>query len=356
MLTPEERRAKEIADLLSHSLNGVRDQLISLNVTLTQLAQQQVNATSQRDTAPPRALSPPAGAISVITESSSAEKADSQAEQKRNYTLQRRALWVQMILCLATLGAFGSATYYAFIAVQQRDMMESQWLSMVGQWVTMSKTLGEIQKQTIAAQVSADAAKSSADTASLALMTSERPWVKSVFEISDPLTFSKGYGNVRIGFLLKNVGTAPALHVQLHSKLMSLPGRTFQDREIVAAEESTCGPLRKRSSTVVDFTLFPGDETSREWPAAMSPPEIAEAVKIKQSGVLAHPGFVSLVLIACVDYQISFGKQDSFGREHRQTRYGFLMGIPQGVGIMGDIKPEGIRPEVRLVYLNETAN
>ncbi len=97
--------------------------------------------------------------------------------------------------------------------------------------------------------------------------------------------------------------------------------------------------------------MFPGDMIPGNWPTEISKKNVSEAIERKKTGVLAHPGFVSLMLIACIDYQLPSNQHDHF-----QTKYAFLLGIPELNGVvMGDLKPEGTQPNVRLVYISQSA-
>ncbi len=71
-----------------------------------------------------------------------------------------------------------------------------------------------------------------------------------------------------------------------------------------------------------------------------------------EAGDFAHPGFIRPSLIVCFDYQLA-----SDHTKHFQTRYAFMLGVPLPSGaVMADIKPEGVRPDVRLVYFSQSAD
>jgi hypothetical protein len=88
-----------------------------------------------------------------------------QAEETR--TFQRRSLRIQWLLFLATAAAFIAVGIYANIARLQET--------------TMDATLGQIQKQVVAAEVANNLAKRSLQSA----IDAERPWVGITFRIQD---------------------------------------------------------------------------------------------------------------------------------------------------------------------------
>jgi hypothetical protein len=88
---------------------------------------------------------------------------------------------VQWCLFWATAAAFGAAFYYATIARQQKDIMDRQWRTLDAQWqtlrhqwATMSKTLGEVQKQTPMFDKAANAAQKQSEVSDRATAAAER--------------------------------------------------------------------------------------------------------------------------------------------------------------------------------------
>jgi hypothetical protein len=56
-------------------------------------------------------------------------------------------------------------------------------------------------------------------------------------------------------------------------------------------------------------------------------------------------------LVACVIYQTSYSP------DLHESAYGFNLGVPKGGGLwMGDLKPEGTQPDVRLIFEDSYAN
>jgi hypothetical protein len=187
----------------------------------------------------------------------------------------------------------------------------------------------------------------------------QRPWISSslidgIF-ISKPLTFDpvKG-GFMQISYVLKNTGKSPALHAVWRSKLLVMSMTKFINDEFSEQQNTLCNPMRTKSRDLFDVTIFPGDILPPQgWGLDLSRPDIEAALKGRESGSFAHSGFISLGLIACVDYQSSLAPI-----EHHQTRYAFELGIPIGDGsaFMGDIKPEGTPDGIRLIYFSQSAD
>lgn len=218
---------------------------------------------------------------------------------------------------------------------------------------SFEKTLYQMQAQTAAQEKAAGAAKSAADTAANQLNLAERPWVSAEnISITSPLRFepTKG-GLMSIGYILRNTGRSPALHVMWQSRLIVLSHTKLMTEEISERQADLCNPLRKMASSLLDTTVFPGDTIPGEWPLSVNPAEIAAAMKSRETTPFKHSGYISVFIITCIDYQISILPQ------HHQTRYAFMIGIPMPSGpIMGDIKPEGTTPDLRLIYFSQSAD
>jgi hypothetical protein len=190
-----------------------------------------------------------------------------------------------------------------------------------------------------------------------AMDADQRPWVsvfpKDGLSIIEPLTFdTKNGATMRIAYKLRNTGKSPGLHVRAAGKIVILPGETWQKEEMAKSQAFFCDPMRNIEDQFYDAIIFPGDEIDSNLPVSMSASEIQSGLKKKDSGPFAHPGFISPSLIMCFDYQLV-----SNHIKHFQTRYAFILGIPIQNGlIMGDIKPEGTRPDVRLIYFSQSAD
>jgi hypothetical protein len=186
----------------------------------------------------------------------------------------------------------------------------------------------------------------------------QRPWVYSDpiggTIISKPLAFdSVNGGLIQISYALKNTGKSPALHTVWRSKLFAISMTKFVDEEFSEQQSALCDPLRTKSQGLLDVTIFAGDKLPFQgWENGLPKKDIEEALKARESGPFAHSGFISLGLIACIDYQ-----SPVVSSEHHQTRYGFQLGIPMGDGsYMGDIKPEGTPDGIRLIYFSQSAD
>jgi hypothetical protein len=216
-------------------------------------------------------------------------------------------------------------------------------------------TLIQMQAQTRAQQKAAGAAKSAADTAGRSLELSERPWVsidkKSMF-ITKPLTFSSNNASMYISYSWTNTGHSPAMHIHSKNKLIALSMTKSPEAEAAERQAALCDPLRKIPRwRILEITIFPNDTFPFNEGLSLDQGEIAAGLKSRESGPAAHPGYISLVLIGCVDYQFSFAPG------HHQTRYAFNIGSP-GPFLMwkGDLKPEGTPPNIKLIYMSQSAD
>jgi hypothetical protein len=201
---------------------------------------------------------------------------------------------------------------------------------------------------------SAEAARDAADIARQTLEVSSRPWVSASVDMEEPIKFTDAGASTTVSFSLRNVGHTPALETQYRADIVTLPEKTWQSVELRDAAKHECVPMLQRfiGSPHIFPAFFPGDSFKADWPASISRAGILNALKATEKGVLAHKGFVRLYLVACVDYQLSFGV------EHHQTVYGFQLGTPVGdSGMwMSDVKPEGVHPEMKLIMLDSFAN
>jgi hypothetical protein len=153
-----------------------------------------------------------------------------------------------------------------------------------------------------------------------------------------------------IRYILRNLGKSPAIHVRYQQKIIALSETKSVETEISDRQKALCAPLRQIANQFLDTVVFPGDKIIQEAGVGVETGEIHAATKLREAGPFRHGGFVSLVLIACVDYQTP-----TFN--HHQTAYAFYLGIPNENGsFMGDIRPEGIQSGLRLIYFSQSAD
>jgi hypothetical protein len=202
-------------------------------------------------------------------------------------------------------------------------------------------------------------AKQQADLVGNQIELSERPWVSAEnISITQPLDFTHNpqlmvpdAARMTISYLLRNTGNSPAIHAMWRSKLIILSMARNETEEMIERENELCAPMLKMPRQLLDVTIFPGDKIPGSEGLGLYPKEIASGLKSRQSGIFKHKGYLSLALIACVDYRSSFSPQ------HHQTRYAFFLGVPEPWGgFMADIRPKGIRPDVKLVYFSQSAD
>jgi hypothetical protein len=152
MLTKDERQAKSILAAL-HDLKSA----------LQSSHYQPEGGVSSQQIDKPEAFS----FLGGLKESLDALIYHSKAQVEETRTFQRQSLRIQWLLFLATAAAFTAAGIYANFARLQK--------------MTMDATLGQIQKQVVAAEVANNLARRSLQSA----IDAERPWVGITFRIQD---------------------------------------------------------------------------------------------------------------------------------------------------------------------------
>ncbi len=161
------------------------------------------------------------------------------------------------------------------------------------------------------------------------------------------------FAGVGIARKLRNTGHSPAFHVQWNEKIIYPLYKEALEIEVKKAQSSYCDQFYRLDGSFLDQTLFPGDEISGKVMDGLEQKDVQEALRSRETGPLAHKGFLSLMLIACIDYQINVGT----AVKHHQTRYAFFFGAPliDGAGFMADIQPAGTRPDVGLILFSQSA-
>jgi hypothetical protein len=160
------------------------------------------------------------------------------------------------------------------------------------------------------------------------LIASNRAWVRRErdgIRFATALRFLQGGGaDSSIGFTVKNVGNAPALHVNLHAWLLPVIGR------IPEAEARAHFASLRQTSPSGGFTLFPNDTYPSVVNVAVYP-----SVQLTQAQVNAATGAdpaanMSLYVACCIDYTFA---SDVF--THHQTSFILDVETPAG----GPIRP-----------------
>lgn len=152
MLTKDDRQAKSILAAL-HDLKSA----------LQSSHYQPEGGVSAQQIDKPEAFS----FLGGLKESLDALIYHSKAQVEETRTFQRQSLRIQWLLFLATAAAFIAAGIYANFARLEK--------------MTMDATLGQIQKQVVAAEVANNLARRSLQSA----IDAERPWVGITFRIQD---------------------------------------------------------------------------------------------------------------------------------------------------------------------------
>jgi hypothetical protein len=191
--------------------------------------------------------------------------------------------------------------------------------------------------------------KQSADTAGRQLELSERPWVyASGIQKRTQLTFDEktGRGDITIAAELKNSGQSVALNVEFQAFVVAEGSAGIKQQE-----ETLCGPLRLTPDQSFNAAIFPGQPPIvRGEVTGISPEEVAkEKMFWKRLDPNLH--LIAPLLIACIDYHFPFSK------EHHQTRYAYILGIPQPDGsTWRGFEPKGTPLGIQLIPAGEYAD
>lgn len=184
------------------------------------------------------------------------------------------------------------------------------------------------------------------------MQAEQRPWVSAGIGISSPLEFKPDAGAfIGIQYTIRNTGKSPALNTHFRSKLVALRYSKFIHEEIIDSQNALCDPLRNTDQYILNITVFPGDAITGSESVGITKEGLSFALAAREFGRFAHKGYISLAVVACIDYQLPFEAG------HHQTRYAFELGVPLDSGpFMADLKPEGARPDVNLIYFNQSAD
>jgi hypothetical protein len=189
-------------------------------------------------------------------------------QQNSNHQKRERQYWgwsvlVQVLLFLATAGAFGAAIWYASIARDQKTTMD-------GQLTAMNNSFGEIQKQTgpikdsaKAAADGATAAQQSANVARDALTSAQRAFVIFGKNMQENTVIDQGPPVHVTGWefrpRLQNSGTTPTHYARNHANfqpLVVLPDN-FQFQDIGAGPSDTRFALGPREDATGALLAVP---------------------------------------------------------------------------------------------------
>ena len=162
------------------------------------------------------------------------------------------------------------------------------------------------------------------------------------------------FGSARMGIRYKiaNTGHSPAIRLAWDAAIIPLTDTRLVADEIMESQNAMCFATRKSPKQLMETAVFPGDEIPEERFIGIDQRGIADATAKRYAKSPNAPDkFVSLVLIMCFDYQMSFAA------EHGQTRYAFMIAkLPPDGGYNPSVVPRGTYPDLHLVYFNQSAN
>jgi hypothetical protein len=242
------------------------------------------------------------------------------SDKSKSDRFQWWRLWIQVGLLLATTGAFCAAAYYASIASRTLTQIQKQTISaQTGAAAaksaadTASETLNETKRSTRRGEditrIAANAAKKSADVAEKTMTGAQRPWLSVRLSTGGGLTFDDQGGVIPISFRIKNIGRSPALATEITAKVVLGfgPNNAIAERNKMLAGERKSMQEPKHA---LGHILFPGEEfaevinftMSREY-IRTSQKEMAKSFKGENPASL---NFISPFIVGYVRYGFSF--------------------------------------------------
>ena len=183
--------------------------------------------------------------------------------------------------------------------------------------------------------------------------SSNRPWVSiNDIEITSPLTFGSAGGRIEVSYKIVNTGHSPAIRITWDSAIVPLTDTRLVADEIREAQSAICVSLEASRRRSMDTALSPGDEIPQRASVGIAQGSIDEVTRRRYENRQNAPDrFISMALILCFDYQVSFMP------DHHHTRYAFMIAnIPHGGGYNPSIVPQGTHLDLRLVNFNQSTD
>jgi len=265
----------------------------SLLVILWQPIKSLENEAAPREQSENKECPPPPASMRALIDLDRSLAIRYDENQKVNSGHQRKLFRTQVVLCVATIGAFAAASYYAFIT---------------------KKVLKESQAQTRISQQQME--------------ISERPWLSVRAEIDSPLVFNEPmpipgvptawiHGEtaaaITIKFTIINKGHSPAEGIQVMPEIFP-ESSTHQSK---LEQERTCG----KDYTIAPLNFPVGEVVFHDDPPleehiglTVSKSDMDAAVRefrkrfndlVPGTGDKMRPS-VSFFLVGCVNYQSNF--------------------------------------------------
>jgi hypothetical protein len=195
--------------------------------------------------------------------------------------------------------------------------------------VDVATAAAEEAKDAIKAiQTSARAARDSADISRRILIASHRAWIHVAVNISNqPARFDKNGAGLAVSFVIKNVGTVPAINITEHAWLVWLS--EGEAASAVQIQQQKCNKVRMQPFHSFGFTLFP-DEISPE----SSGIEGVHGLFVDRKEIEKNSGRdkgVSLHVVGCVDYTFPADADN-----HHQTGFIYQLIKSSGPFVIGE--------------------
>jgi hypothetical protein len=201
-------------------------------------------------------------------------------------------------------------TFWLFIATT------GLWFFTGLMWLATRRAVSEGQQAIAAARTSAEATQSQATTMARMLTASHRAWIKIEISLGDqPLIFDDNGVSTSVQIIMRNVGSAPALHVTPHAWLVV--SNSDPDSWPVQVQSRKCDELRKNAFGV-GYTLFP-DEV---FPQSEQIPSLRLGVNAPKADVergleiSTEKNAVMIHVVGCAEYTFP----SDLG-VHHQTRF-----------------------------------
>lgn len=247
----------------------------------------------------------------VVNNSNPANPAHECHQSAENYPKSKLAL--NIILTVATVGAFVAAATYAYFAHQQVAAMQD----------TVSKTqalIDQASKQT-------DIAATQAKTAQTELQLSQRPWVLALSDIDKPLTFlENGSAVLELKQTFQNSGGSVAINVGWWADMVPLDHNYNWDAGLLRQTEY-CDKHRlwknEPKGNLSGFIIFPKQEIESTMVIAVVGADVTKTIAAS-TDPLKRIGFV---VVGCAWYRTLF---ESEAVPAHETRFAYLLGKPEG--------------------------
>ena len=206
--------------------------------------------------------------------------------------------------------------------------------STTGLWLETRDARGgsrrDAERQAREFEQSLEQTRSANQTAKDHLLAANRPWLKVSATIQSGIKWQDDKIELSFLFLVENVGSSPALNVELDAKIDPWGGDTRE------AHKERCEGWR---AVVLQHgaLLFPGDKFTQEWTMRITAEDVAKAREEMVPGVDLGLSPIFPILNGCAVYKSSHGAANHI------TAFSFRFG--ELTDNNPALLPRGFRPE-----------